>query len=150
MICALVVALQCLTATANEFVGIPIGEVIDAPSTVPTEDAGASLIVEGPFTGLFAMFDRYRAQVDTGSNRLIRAEAQKLYASFGPCSDDTIRLWNQLKQAFGPPLPDPDQAWWFDIGNRQEISVNCKIYGGSGKIALNVIVVDNDLAHGKD
>jgi hypothetical protein len=32
------------------------------------------------------------------------------------------------------------------MGNQQKISINCKIYGASGKIAMNMTVVDSDLA----
>ena len=138
----LMVALVAPVASANDYLGIPLGAPV---SSATAQAEPQTLVIEGPFTGLFEIFERYKGQIGAESNRLAMAEAQRAYSSFGQCSDDTQLLWNRLRQAYGSPLPDEDQAWWFDMGNRQRISVNCKIYGGSGKIALNVIVVDTGL-----
>jgi hypothetical protein len=74
------------------------------------------------------------------------AHAQKTYSSFETCSDDTIEIWSKLKNKYGKPTKDSNQTWWFDIGNRQMISIDCRIYGESGKIAMNLTVVDSKLA----
>ena len=141
-----ILALFSLAASANDYIGVPIGHSIEyAPGEAETT-AAKPLIIEGPFEGLFSMFDRYQAHVSVSSGLLFMAEAQKAYSSFETCSNDTIQAWNKLKQAFGKPVVDEDQVWWFTIGNQQQISVNCKIYGASGKIALNATVVDTALA----
>ena len=145
--CFLLLCLLPLATLANDYIGVPIGAPIERAELLADPDARNRFTVEGPFEGLFSRFDAYRAQLHEESNHLVRAEAQKVYTSFGECSDDTVRIWNQLKQEFGRPTADDSQQWWFDIGEHQRISVNCKIYGGSGKIALNLIVVDNELAH---
>ena len=142
----LVVALFSIGASANDYVGIPIGSAIDFDPGDAENSPSAQILVDGPFDGLFAIFDRYRAHVSVDSGLLFLAEAEKTYSSFETCSGDTTRLWNSLKQRFGRPVQDNNQNWWFDIGNRQKISVDCTIYGKSGKIAMNVRVVDSGLA----
>ena len=137
--------LASLTAAANEVIGIPIGATLDPVTTGEVESTPR--VVEGPFEGLFGLFDRYNAHLEVSSQKLARAEAQKVYSSFGICSEDTRQIWNYLKQTYGNPTADENQAWWFDMGDQQRISVNCKIYGNSGKIALNMIVIDNELVH---
>ena len=103
--------------------------------------------IDGPFDGLFQIFDWYKAHIHTESNLLVMAEAQKVYSSFETCSNDTLEIWLKLKGRYGSPGQDENQTWWFDIGNQQIVSVDCRIYGESGKIALNMTAVDSTLVN---
>lgn len=143
---ALAIITISFTANANDFIGIPIGSAVDFQVS-ETENPGSSQFsVEGPFNGLFAIFGQYDAHVSATSGLLVMAEAERTYESFKRCSDDTTLLWTQLKQKYGSPAQDDNQNWWFDVGNQQKASVSCSIYGKSGKIALNMRVVDTALA----
>ena len=142
----LILALFSFTANANDYVGIPIGNLIDFEPIEAETKASKQIIIEGPFKGLFSIFGQYKAHVSVTSKLLIMAEAEKIYSSFEICSSDTIQIWEKLKQKFGKPAQDDNQTWWFNIEDQQKISINCRIYGASGKIAMNITVVDSDLA----
>ena len=142
----LAIAFLSFAASANKDIGIPIGDVVDFVPTESAAQASTEIVIEGPFEGIFSVFERYRAHVNIDTGLLFMAEAEKLYRSFDTCANDTRRIWSELTQKYGKPARDENQAWWFNAGNRQKISLDCTIYGASGKIAMNMTVVDSNLA----
>jgi hypothetical protein len=89
----LIIALFSFAANANDYLGIPIGDIIDFEPIETETKASNQILIEGPFIGLFSIFDQYKAHVSVTSKLLFMAEAEKIYSSFETCSNDTIQIW---------------------------------------------------------